>query len=211
MNIRGMLFDCDGLLVGLEQLWLETLTAYAATFGVSLDALAYMGLTNEQASVRLVADLGGDEREIFGAVTAQFSARVSEGIAALPGVGEFLERYAGLVPCAVVSNGLREDVTRLITGAGLARYFSAMVCAGEAPRAKPYPDPYLLGAASIGVEAGACVVFEDSPVGCAAGRAAGCTVIGVQAAAIDLPCDVRVASFEQLDDASLQEFGLRFP
>ena len=54
-----------------------------------------------------------------------------------------------------------------------------LVTADEVARGKPAPDPYLLAAARLGVDPGACLVFEDAPAGIAAGRAAGMTVWAV--------------------------------
>lgn len=39
--------------------------------------------------------------------------------------------------------------------------------------------PYLVGAAKVGVEPARCVVFEDSPSGARAGKAAGALVVGI--------------------------------
>ena len=46
-------------------------------------------------------------------------------------------------------------------------------------RGKPDPEPYLAAAELLGVEPARCVVFEDSPSGGLAARAAGATVIAV--------------------------------
>ena len=43
---------------------------------------------------------------------------------------------------------------------------------------KPAPDLFLHVCAKLGVQPGDCIVVEDSPVGVAAGVAAGMTVIG---------------------------------
>jgi sugar-phosphatase len=44
---------------------------------------------------------------------------------------------------------------------------------------KPHPEPYLLGAAMLGLAPADCVVIEDAPAGVASGLAAGCRVLGV--------------------------------
>ncbi|WVQ81534.1 hypothetical protein IAT38_003658 [Cryptococcus sp. DSM 104549] len=46
-------------------------------------------------------------------------------------------------------------------------------------RGKPFPDPFLLAAADLGIDPTRAVVFEDSPSGIKAGVAAGATVIAV--------------------------------
>ena len=47
-----------------------------------------------------------------------------------------------------------------------------LVVGAECPKAKPHPDPYLIGMKKLGVKAEDCLVFEDSPSGCKAGKAA---------------------------------------
>jgi beta-phosphoglucomutase-like phosphatase (HAD superfamily) len=46
-------------------------------------------------------------------------------------------------------------------------------------RGKPDPEPYLKGAALLGIPADKCVVFEDAPAGIRSGKAAGATVIAL--------------------------------
>jgi sugar-phosphatase len=45
--------------------------------------------------------------------------------------------------------------------------------------AKPAPDVYVLAARRLGVDPANCIVFEDSPVGVNAARAAGARVVGI--------------------------------
>ena len=54
-----------------------------------------------------------------------------------------------------------------------------VVTASDVRHGKPDPEPYLLGAARMGVEPGACLVVEDAASGVASGRAAGCRTLGV--------------------------------
>jgi sugar-phosphatase len=52
-----------------------------------------------------------------------------------------------------------------------------LVTADFVTRGKPHPEPYLTGAAQLGIHPAECVVFEDSASGARAGRAAGCIVV----------------------------------
>ena len=54
---------------------------------------------------------------------------------------------------------------------------SRLVAAEHVTRGKPHPEPFLAGAALLGVSPSDCVVFEDSASGAIAGRAAGCIVV----------------------------------
>jgi HAD superfamily hydrolase (TIGR01509 family) len=52
-------------------------------------------------------------------------------------------------------------------------WFDAVVCAEDYERGKPHPDPFLLAAKLMGVPPTECIVFEDSPTGIEAAKAAG--------------------------------------
>jgi sugar-phosphatase len=64
------------------------------------------------------------------------------------------------------------------SAAGLAPP-AVVITADLTPRGKPYPDPYLAGAAALGVSPEDCLVIEDAPAGIRAGLAAGATVWAV--------------------------------
>ena len=51
-----------------------------------------------------------------------------------------------------------------------------MITAEDVQRGKPDPQGFLLGAQRLGVSIGECLVFEDSPAGVAAAKAAGAHV-----------------------------------
>jgi beta-phosphoglucomutase len=61
----------------------------------------------------------------------------------------------------------------------LRRFFRVIVDGSQVTRPKPAPDVYLRAASELGVAPRHCIVFEDSPVGVEAARAAGMRVVGV--------------------------------
>jgi sugar-phosphatase len=52
-----------------------------------------------------------------------------------------------------------------------------IVSADMVMQGKPHPEPYLKGAALLGLSPAECMVIEDSASGAKAGRAAGCKVL----------------------------------
>ncbi|GAB1523646.1 DL-glycerol-3-phosphatase [Rhizoctonia solani] len=56
---------------------------------------------------------------------------------------------------------------------------AVFVTAGDVSKGKPWPEPYLLGAAKCGVDPSECVVFEDAPSGIRSGKAAGSKVVAL--------------------------------
>lgn len=94
------------------------------------------------------------------------------------GITALLER-ASHVPTALATNAEPANVDFVLDGAGLRPYFRAIVDGTQVERPKPAPDVYLRAAAQLGMAAKNCIVFEDSPVGIDAARAAGARVVGV--------------------------------
>ena len=79
----------------------------------------------------------------------------------------------GIKPLAIASGGHREPVEATLKAIGILEMFEAVVCAEDYERGKPFPDPFLEAARRIGVPAEDCLVFEDSPTGIEAAKAAG--------------------------------------
>ena len=99
----------------------------------------------------------------------------NEGLAVLPGVAKLL---ADLPPdCWAVVTSATERIARVRLAAGGIPLPSRLVAAEHVTRGKPHPEPFLAGAALLGVSPSDCVVFEDSASGAKAGRAAGCIVV----------------------------------
>jgi HAD superfamily hydrolase (TIGR01509 family) len=73
----------------------------------------------------------------------------------------------------VVSGGRRSTVSKTLEVLDIGSYLDVIVCAGETPRGKPHPDPFLKAATLLGVEPSECVVFEDGQPGVDGAIAAG--------------------------------------
>lgn len=82
------------------------------------------------------------------------------------------------LPCALVTSS-RRDVVAGCLPSDLRSKFTALVTAEDVPRHKPHPDPYISGAAALGLKPGTCLVVENAPAGIAAARAAGATCFAV--------------------------------
>jgi len=99
----------------------------------------------------------------------------NEGLTVLPGVRELLAALPRDRWTVVTS--ATERIARIRLAAGGIPLPSRLVTAEHVTRGKPHPEPFLAGAAVLGVAPSECVVFEDSASGAEAGRAAGCTVV----------------------------------
>ncbi|MCU1293698.1 MAG: HAD-superfamily hydrolase, subfamily variant 3 [Bryobacterales bacterium] len=112
------------------------------------------------------------------------------------GLQDFLERHRN-VPKAIGTNAEPANIEFVLKQFGLAGYFNAAVDGHQVERPKPFPDIYLKCAELLGVHPRNCIVFEDSPTGIEAGRAAGMRLVGVETTATHFKgLDLHIQDFE---------------
>lgn len=178
---RGLIFDCDGVLVDSEPLSvaeLETLLngldapipparIYDEFLGRSVSTII------EAAAREFGVDLG-PEMPVY---ARRLAARFRRDLRPIPGMAAALSGLDG--PRAVASSSQPERLRLSLDLTGLARFFGPHVySATMVAQGKPAPDLFLLAAGRLGLAPADCVVIEDSPAGIRAARAAGMRVIG---------------------------------
>jgi beta-phosphoglucomutase len=104
----------------------------------------------------------------------------------VPGIREFVAAHTS-VPKGVASNGEPANVAFVLERSGLRPWFQAVVDGSQVVCPKPHPEVFVKVADLLGVPPANCIVFEDSPTGVAAGRAAGMRVVGLRTTYGDLP------------------------
>lgn len=200
---HAFIFDLDGVLVHSMPLHVEAWRQYLETVGIPVDDLE--GAMHGKRNSELVRQWFGDhltEDLVLGHGAAKErlwrELILKEGIDQyrVLGVNEFLERYRDL-PKAVGSNAELENIDFVLDRFNLRQYFRVVVNGYQVTHAKPAPDIYLKAAERLEVEPARCIVFEDSPVGIAAARAAGMRVVGIETTLDELEdVDLRVKDFE---------------
>ncbi|MGH9584619.1 MAG: HAD family hydrolase [Bryobacteraceae bacterium] len=182
----AMLFDLDGVLVHSMPLHTEAWRRYFAGLGIEIEDVerSMHGKRNPE----LVREWFG--RELAEDAVLQHGAAkerlfrdmmlaADPDLFRVPGLLEFLERHRN-APKAIGSNVEAANIDFVLDHFGLRRFFDVVVHGHEAERPKPFPDIYLKAAERLGFEPAHCIVFEDSPPGVEAGRAAGMRVVGVE-------------------------------
>lgn len=77
------------------------------------------------------------------------------------------------IPWGIVTNKASRFAAPLVQALDLHRRARVLVCGDSAARAKPHPDPLLLAAEQLGIEATRCAYVGDDLRDVQAGRAAG--------------------------------------
>lgn len=201
----GVLSDMDGTLLDTESTWLQVVERFVHEHdGTDAAALAAavegLDLDRAAALLRERLDLGRPLSAVADELDRRALAAYSESVTWRPGAPELLRALVdAAVPLALVTSSPRRWVERFMQSVDLSA-FRFSVTADDSARTKPAPDPYLDGAAALGLDARRCVVLEDSAVGAWAAVSAGCATVVVGDSARRLPPGVhRVPSLEGLD------------
>jgi mannitol-1-/sugar-/sorbitol-6-phosphatase len=174
IHCQGVLFDMDGILISslgsVERSW----TKWAGMRGI--DAAYAISIAHGRRAIETVAQLRPDlDPAAELKVIEDLEVEDNEGLTVLPGV---LDLLAALPKAAwTVVTSATERLARVRLAAAGVHVPDRIVTADQVKLGKPNPEPFLAGAALLGLPPAQCVVFEDSPSGAKAGRAAGCTVI----------------------------------
>lgn len=197
----ALIFDLDGVVIDSMPMHTEAWEAYLQKLGIEhlgIEAkmhgrrnddivLEFIGgeLTPEQ-----VFEHGAAKEALFrDMMTPQLARRL------VPGLIEFLDRCHG-TPIGLATNAEPANVDFVLEGAGLRSHFRVVVDGHQVERPKPFPDVYLRAAQLLEADPGNCIVFEDSPTGIAAAKAAGAHVVGVASHTSDLSdVDLTIQNF----------------
>lgn len=174
---QAFLYDCDGTLADNMMAHKLAYQEVAASYGISLDLNMvdeFAGMPTAIFAKEITKRYGVDLPETFASEKSQiFIDKYIEKTQPIAYVAEHLKNHVGKVKIAVVSGGSRKTVTKTLTVLGLVDLIEVMVCAGETPKGKPAPDPFLAAAEALGVAPEKCMVFEDADLGVQGAIAAG--------------------------------------
>jgi HAD superfamily hydrolase (TIGR01509 family) len=186
--VRALFFDFDGLILDTETPELDAWTSIFRENGVEMPVDYWANTVGRGADqiterpVELLERLTGKTFDHEATLKAYNDLRMARIYAEkpLPGVLDLLTeaREAG-VPCAVVSSSKHAWVDGHLERLGMTHWFQHTVCAGDVPRAKPFPDLYLEALRLFGIGPADAIALEDSANGARAAVDAGIFVIAV--------------------------------
>lgn len=198
----ALIFDFDGVIADSEVLSNTVLAEIVSELGVPTTVedsyRRYMGKRFHEVVAAI-------EKAVDRTLPQSFSveyqdrtlARFRQELAPIAGVREFIGKFVD-VPRCIASSSSPDRLAVCLEVLEMTTLFEGRVfSASNVARGKPHPDIFLLASAEIGVDPSRCIVIEDSASGVIAGRAAGCTVIGLLAA----------AHIREGHDATLKEAG----
>jgi HAD superfamily hydrolase (TIGR01509 family) len=184
--IRAFLFDFDGLILDTETSSRAGWRWLYEQHGHQLPDDLWITVVGTHSNWDIMGHLEklvGDEldREQWNERRYAHELSLLEAEELRPGILEYLEfAHEHGVKRAIVSSASRRWIDMHLERLEQAVGWDAILTADrDGSRAKPNPTMYLEALDVLGVSADEAVVFEDSPNGVAAGKAAGIFVVGV--------------------------------
>lgn len=177
ISCRGLLFDLDGVLVDSTPAVARVWTKWALAHG--FDPEETVRQAHGRPSLATIKDLLPNAANplVENEVVLRGEIEDTEGVIPLPGVCDFLkavpqDRWALVTSCAKPLARVRLETAGIPVP-------QKMITSDDVRHGKPDPEPYLKGAALLGLPASECVVFEDAPAGIRAGKTAGARVLAL--------------------------------
>lgn len=181
-KFSAYIFDCDGTLADSMpahyRAWKRTLEQFSKEIVYTKSTFYAWGGKPTVQIVRDLNDLHPAAEPLDPARIAEIKERhFLEELSLIQPIEPIVEiarrAKAEKIPVAVASGGIRHIVEKTLVNIGLGDFFPIIVTPADVARGKPAPDMYLLAAERMGVKPEECLVFEDSPTGIEAARAAG--------------------------------------
>lgn len=194
-GIAAVAWDVDGTLVDSEATHHRALIAVSTRYGVAIaaDDDRFVGVALDVVWEDLAALYPPTlERATWMRELEASFIESSRDLSALPGAIAAMSALAarGIRQCCV-SNSPRTIVEANLTVIGAARFVEFAISRDDVTAGKPDPAPYRAACARLGLAPSRVLAVEDSAVGAASARAAGCPVLRVEAdgaAFADLLC-----------------------
>lgn len=180
-KVEAVLFDMDGVLIDSEPIHFRMTVETLAASGLPVPTEAqydehFFGRPDRDGfgDWLLGHHLDEDVEALAAAKLVRMTARFDELVEPCED-GQWLARELARhgIPLAIVSGARRAEIDRVIERFDLASVFAATVSSDEVRAGKPDPEPYLAGAAALGIVPAACAVIEDAVPGLRAAQAAG--------------------------------------
>ena len=218
-----LIFDCDGVLLDSEYIYLDVELAFLRDLGVTVDwatyVREYMALGPTEWRIKYAGLILRETGEPlldagFEKLKAESRRRVAAELKPVDGAETMLESLTG--PRCVASSTQLGFLHRKLDLVDFSRFFGNGIFSGDmVEHGKPAPDLFLHAAKAMGYGNDDCIVIEDSANGVRGGKAAGHFVIGFTGGShcrkghddtlLDAGADIVIDSHEALTDWIAEE------
>lgn len=184
MEIKGVIFDMDGVLLDSEKYYIRFWSEAGKACGYPFEekhALAIRSLARPYAIEKLKGFFGKDfdYDKVRNKRIELMDDYVNKNGIQLKPYAEYILKYLRDkgYKIALATATPPERAKRYLNIVGLYGYFDEIVTASMVKRGKPEPDIYKLAALKLNLEPEKCIAVEDSPNGALSAADAGCVTI----------------------------------
>jgi beta-phosphoglucomutase family hydrolase len=184
MEIKGLIFDCDGTLADTMPLhwraWQVITDKYKLNFPE--DRFYSLGGVPSRDILQMLAREQGVTLDHVAAATEKENTYLPlmAQVLPIPAVVEIARANYGKIPMAVASGGTQPIIVGVLEHLKIRHLFNAVVTSEMVKRQKPAPDIFLEAARRIGVDPQFCRAYEDTDLGLQAIRSAGMEAVDVR-------------------------------
>ncbi|WP_421246962.1 HAD family hydrolase [Aeromonas sanarellii] len=184
----ALIFDMDGTLVDSMPLHLDAWEQTSAEFGLPFDRAQlneYGGIPTRKIVAMLAEQHGlAIDVEAFARRKVALYLEHIDKVSVFPAMWELVKGCHGKVPMGIGTGSTRAHAAHILRQTGLDAFIPVLVSADDVVNHKPHPDTFLKVAEQLGANPANCLVFEDTPIGLEAGRAAGMETLLVHQGAL---------------------------
>ncbi len=168
-EIKGILFDFDGVIAESEQIWFGTALVTLKKMGIKYDRSikqkSTIGIISEHLFQRLILEEGYNLSLIMRNYKRELKKTFNQQS---PKIYPYLKKFirSTNLKIGIVSNAHKNHVLKVLRKNNLLKYFKDNItsCTGKIPY-KPFKDGYIIGSKKLGLKTSEILVIEDSDVG----------------------------------------------
>ena len=168
-EIKGILFDFDGVIAESEQIWFGTALVTLKKMGIEYDRSikqkSTIGIISEHLFQRLILEEGYNLSLIMRNYKRELKKAFNQQS---PKIYPYLKKFirSTNLKIGIVSNAHKNHVLKVLRKNNLLKYFKDNItsCTGKIPY-KPFKDGYIIGSKKLGLKTSEILVIEDSDVG----------------------------------------------
>ena len=183
-NIKGVIFDMDGVLIDARDWHFWSLNDALRLFGFEIEREDHLNIYDglpTRKKLKLLSEIENlpiGLHELISESKQEFLYRyISRYCFPKPNILAILSfcKNNGL-KIGLATNSIRKTTENMMKKSGLFSFFDIILTNEDVMEPKPSPEIYLKASRFLGLEPSDCIVFEDSAVGIRAANSAGCYV-----------------------------------
>ncbi|HMJ65787.1 MAG TPA: HAD-IA family hydrolase [Candidatus Binatia bacterium] len=184
MEIKALIFDCDGTLADTMPLHWQAWQMITSRHGVVFPEARFYALGGVPS--RHILQMLREEQRLAIDPIAVSREKEEEYLKLMAQIGpihevvEIAKDHAGKLPMAVASGGTKPVIEKVLRHLNIRALFAAVVTSEDVVHQKPSPDIFLEAARRLQVPPKQCRAYEDTDIGLTAIRAAAMDAVDVR-------------------------------